>query len=67
MALDEYDESAVVVTAQKLAQAGRHTAARQLIGRFAKKLQDELDEEPSTAVAEAMKVLGCRTTLSTPT
>jgi DNA-binding SARP family transcriptional activator len=67
MALDEYDESAVVVTAHKLAQAGRHTAARQLIGRFAKKLQDELDEEPSTAVAEAMKVLGCRTTLSTPT
>jgi ATP/maltotriose-dependent transcriptional regulator MalT/DNA-binding SARP family transcriptional activator len=67
MALDEYDESAVVVTAHQLAQAGRHTAARQLIGRFAKKLQDELDEEPSAAVVAAMKALGYRPSPSTST
>jgi DNA-binding SARP family transcriptional activator len=67
MTLDEYDESAVVVTAHRLAEAGRRTAARELITRFAKKLQDELDESPSPAINETMKALSVAVRTTTPT
>jgi DNA-binding SARP family transcriptional activator len=67
MTLDEYDETAVVVTAHKMAQAGRRAAARQLITRFAKKIQEELDEPASAAIREAMRDLSTTRPRSSPT
>jgi DNA-binding SARP family transcriptional activator len=58
MAIDEFDETAAVVTARQMAQAGRRSAARDLILRFARRLEEELDETPSTSVVETLTDLG---------
>jgi DNA-binding SARP family transcriptional activator len=67
MVLDEFDESAAVVTAHQLEVTGRRSAARKLILRFAEKLRSELDEQPSALVAEALKALGIEQEGSSPT
>ncbi|MGH2358041.1 MAG: winged helix-turn-helix domain-containing protein, partial [Candidatus Limnocylindria bacterium] len=52
--LDEYDERAQVALAIGLSEGGRRIAARDSLTRFAKKMQEEFDEDPSSLVAAAM-------------
>jgi DNA-binding SARP family transcriptional activator len=52
--IDPYDEAAQIAMAKHLAGSGRRTQARSLISRFAARLKDELDEDPS----DELKVVG---------
>ena len=50
--LDPYDEAATVALADCLARSGQRVAARNLLVRYATQVQSELNEEPSSIVAE---------------
>jgi DNA-binding SARP family transcriptional activator len=56
--LDDLDEAAHVAMARQLASGGRTSAARDLLARFAKRYQVELDETLPREVQEAMDWLG---------
>ncbi|MEP6680169.1 MAG: BTAD domain-containing putative transcriptional regulator [Chloroflexota bacterium] len=56
--LDPFDELAQIALADRLAEGGRRSAARESISEFSRRLRDELDEEPSSNLAEAMTRLG---------
>ena len=53
LALDPFDESAVLALADGLSRSGRRVAAKQLIAAFLTRLQDELDLEPSAQLRTA--------------
>ena len=52
VALDEFDEGAYVAMAQQLAESGKRSAARDLITRFAERLQEEFAEPVPSEVAQ---------------
>ncbi len=58
VALDPFDELAQIALADRLADGGRRSAARESISQFSRRLRDELDEEPSSNLAAAMTRLG---------
>ena len=55
--LDEFDDSAYAAMARHLDQSGRRTAARDLITRYAKRVEAELDERPSGEIAALLSLL----------
>ncbi len=55
--LDEYDERATLALATQLANGGRRNAAREVVVRFAQKMRDELDEQPSGDLMDALESL----------
>jgi len=58
IALDPYDEAAVLALAECLSRSGRRVAARDLVVDYAKRMQMELDDEPSPAVVQAAQGFG---------
>jgi DNA-binding SARP family transcriptional activator len=56
--LDEFDDDAYVALAGHLATSGRQAAARQLIVRYAKRIEEELADTPSPPIAELLQKLG---------
>jgi LuxR family maltose regulon positive regulatory protein len=64
VALDTFDETAQIALADRLAESGRRSAARDSIVQFSQRVRDELDEEPSSLLAEAMMRLGGRSVAS---
>jgi DNA-binding SARP family transcriptional activator len=52
--LDPYDEEAQLAMAKQLDASGRRAAARTAIIRFAAKLKDDLDEDPSDALTATL-------------
>jgi len=56
IALDPYDEGAVLALAESLSRSGRRVAARDLIVDYARRLQAELDEGPSPELTRAAQV-----------
>ena len=60
LALDPYDEQAYIAIADRLAESGRRVAARELITRYARRLNDELSEAPSLELAAALAQLGAQ-------
>jgi len=67
MLLDEFDESATLAMVQQLSATGRRSAAREVILRFAEKIQRELDESPSPELSEAIRILTPHHRVSLPT
>jgi DNA-binding SARP family transcriptional activator len=55
--LDEFDDAAHVALAEHLADSGRQAAARDVIVRYAKRFQDELDKPPAAPIADLMAEL----------
>jgi DNA-binding SARP family transcriptional activator len=67
IALDPYDESAVLALAGCLAQTGRRAAAKQLLVDFVQRLDSELEMAPSTTFTDAaarMALINSELTLS---
>jgi DNA-binding SARP family transcriptional activator len=60
IALDPYDEAAVLALAECLSRSGRRVAARDLVVDYAKRVQVELDDEPSPEVVQAAQGFGAR-------
>jgi DNA-binding SARP family transcriptional activator len=58
VSLDGFDETAQIALADRLAESGRRGAARDSIVQFSRRVRDELDEEPSGSLAEAIGRLG---------
>jgi DNA-binding SARP family transcriptional activator len=58
--LDEFDDDAYVALAQHLAKSGRQVAARDVILRYAKRIEDELAEAPAPRITNLMAELGPR-------
>jgi len=58
VALDQYDEAAVLVLAGCLERSGQRVAARDLVVDFARRIHAELEEPPSTALVGAAQRLG---------
>ena len=58
VALDNFDESAQIALADRLAESGRRSAARESIAQFSRRLRDELDEDPSGSLADAIARIG---------
>ncbi|MDQ2933532.1 MAG: winged helix-turn-helix domain-containing protein, partial [Chloroflexota bacterium] len=58
VALDTFDESAQIALADRLAESGRRSAARESIAQFSRRIRDELDEAPSDSLADAIARLG---------
>jgi DNA-binding SARP family transcriptional activator len=56
--LDPYDESAHLAIAKHLASSGRRIQAREFLARFAKRLREDLDEEPSADLQLAAALVG---------
>jgi DNA-binding SARP family transcriptional activator len=48
--LDEFDDDAYVALVNHLSASGRHAAAREVIVRYAKRIQDELADQPSPTI-----------------
>jgi DNA-binding SARP family transcriptional activator len=57
VALDEFDEGAYVAMARQLAESGKRSAARDLITRFAERLQEEFAEPVPIEVAQLVESL----------
>lgn len=57
VALDEFDEGAYVAMARQLAASGRRSAARNLITRFAERLQAEFAEPVPNEIAQLVHTL----------
>jgi DNA-binding SARP family transcriptional activator len=57
-ALDPYDETAHIAVAHHLATSGRRNQARKLLGRFARRLHDDLDESPSDELQTVASLVG---------
>lgn len=64
ISMDEYDEQAYLAIADRLSHSGRRVAAREVISRYARKLQEELDEPPSLELAAALTQLGAPQSIS---
>jgi DNA-binding SARP family transcriptional activator len=58
IAIDAFDEGAVIALAKCLADSGRRVAARDVIIDFARRMSAELDEGPSPDVVEAAHIFG---------
>jgi DNA-binding SARP family transcriptional activator len=58
LALDPWDEGAVVAMADGLARSGRRVAARNFLKGFVERYQRELNEAPSQELRHAMTALG---------
>ena len=65
IALDPYDEAAILALADGLSRSGRRVAARDLIVDYARRLQAELDEPISPELALAAKEFGATSVSST--
>ena len=57
-ALDEFDEGATLAVVKQLQVMGKRTAAREVIARFARRLNEELEENPSPALVAGLRSLG---------
>lgn len=57
-ALDPYDETAHIAVARHLASSGRRNQARKFLGRFARRLRDDLDERPSDDLRTVATLVG---------
>jgi DNA-binding SARP family transcriptional activator len=57
IALDPYDEAAVIAMARSMAASGRIVAAQNLMIDYIKKVQDEFDDTPSPGFAAAAEDL----------
>jgi ATP/maltotriose-dependent transcriptional regulator MalT/DNA-binding SARP family transcriptional activator len=57
-ALDPYDEPAHLAIARHLASSGRRSQAREYLGRYARRLHDDLDESPSDDLRHAATLVG---------
>jgi DNA-binding SARP family transcriptional activator len=55
--LDPFDETATLALAECLARSGRKVAARKLVIDFARRLQEEMDMDPSPLVTQAAEGL----------
>ena len=55
---DPYDEQATVALAECLAQSGRRVAARDVVIDLVRRLQAELDEQPSPQLEAKARSLG---------
>jgi DNA-binding SARP family transcriptional activator len=53
--LDEFDDDAYVALVNHLSASGRHAAAREVIVRYAKRIQDELADQPSPAIQSLLE------------
>jgi DNA-binding SARP family transcriptional activator len=56
--LDPFDELAHVAVAKAFASSGRRSQARDFLRRYTRRLQDELDEKPSTDLQVVATLLG---------
>jgi len=56
--LDSFDETAQIALADRLAEGGRRSAARDSIAQFSQRVREELGEEPSNSLAAAINRLG---------
>jgi DNA-binding SARP family transcriptional activator len=56
--LDPFDEVANIAVAQRLAESGRRAQARAWIQRYARRVRDELEEEPSREVVTTAALVG---------
>jgi ATP/maltotriose-dependent transcriptional regulator MalT/DNA-binding SARP family transcriptional activator len=57
-ALDPYDETAHIAVAHHLASSGRRRQAKQFLGRFVRRLRDDLDEPPSDDLRTVATLVG---------
>ena len=58
--LDEFDDDAYIALTEHLAGSGRQVAAREVIVRYAKRIEDELAEPPAARIADLIAELGSR-------
>jgi DNA-binding SARP family transcriptional activator len=58
LGLDPYDEGALLALAEALAGSGRRFAAKNLLVRYAQRVREELEEEPSETLVDAAAMLG---------
>ena len=56
--LDAFDESAQIALADRLAESGRLSAARDSIAQFSQRVREELGDEPSNSLAAAVNRFG---------
>lgn len=63
LSLDNFDEEAYIAIAERLASSGRRVAARQLITRYASRLRDELEGDPSPELMSALAGLGVQSSV----
>jgi len=56
--LDPYDEAAHIAIVRSFAGSGRRHQAKEILTAFAKRIQDELDEEPSPEMQRAAAMVG---------
>ena len=57
LALDPFDEAAVLALAEGLSRSGRRVAAKKYVADFLLRLQEELDLEPSARLQTAAAAL----------
>jgi DNA-binding SARP family transcriptional activator len=50
--LDEFDDDAYVALTRHLVKSGRHVAAREVIVRYARRLEDEFADTPSPPIRD---------------
>ena len=58
VSLDPFDEQATLALAECLMRSGRRVAARDVLVDFARRMQEELDEDPSTQLSALGRTLG---------
>lgn len=58
VAVDELDEAANIALARQLSQAGRRSAARDVIFRLARQIDQQFEEPPSEELSRTMQELG---------
>jgi ATP/maltotriose-dependent transcriptional regulator MalT/DNA-binding SARP family transcriptional activator len=58
LALDPYDEAAVIALADCMSKSGRRVAARNLIADYVRRVHIELDAEPSEPLGDAAQTYG---------
>ncbi len=63
VSLDPLDETAQIAVAERLSATGRRAAGRESLIQFARRAREELDEEPSDALAAAMKRVGVKSSV----
>jgi DNA-binding SARP family transcriptional activator len=56
--LDEFDDDAYVALASHLSSSGRRAAAREVIVRYAQRIQDELADQPSAQIQSLLDTMG---------
>jgi DNA-binding SARP family transcriptional activator/tetratricopeptide (TPR) repeat protein len=65
--MDPFDEAAVLAMAAAMASSGRRVAARDMVISYAQRVRNELDDEPSEQLANALALLGKERAKSLPT